>query len=386
MEDDNANKTACHEKTMNARSALRCWIQNLLLRQLSSGLRALLLSLLLVHAASTWLEAAPMFTSLYVFGHSWTDTQQGHYWQGRECNGPLWPEFLSTNFGLPYSPSNNFAVGGATSAQILYQQVFPLVPPADAASALFVLGAAYENDFLQLDPTTALLNLTNDVFWINFIRPLVQNTSNAIVTLYGKGARTIVVPDMGDFSMLPFVQGVTDLQRAQISSRCAQLNTALGYAVDALDLQWADLRLFRLNFRERFTEVLTHYRDYGFTKINPSALEDPLLANKAYDGPGKDYVWWDDVHPTSKMHLLWADWIYSAVSQTPLARLAITRATNSLTITMEKLNPNQTYKLQISPDLNSWSDLQSFTVPSSTNQFTYFSTDVSAVFFRLRNN
>src|SRR5262245_8030155 len=43
------------------------------------------------------------FNSIYCFGFSWTDTR------GRYCNGPMWPEYLSTNFALPYIQANNFA-------------------------------------------------------------------------------------------------------------------------------------------------------------------------------------------------------------------------------------------------------------------------------------
>ena len=47
------------------------------------------------------------FNSLYCFGHSWTDTHNGswptpQYYMNRGCNGPMWPEYLSTNLGFAY--------------------------------------------------------------------------------------------------------------------------------------------------------------------------------------------------------------------------------------------------------------------------------------------
>jgi thermolabile hemolysin len=329
--------------------------------------------------------AAPSFSSLYVFGHSWTDTRHGTYWQGRMCNGPVWPEFLSTNFGLAYRASANFAVSGATSSQILNQQVLPLSPPADVASAIFVLGASYENDFLNLDPVTAIANLTNDVFWSTFLGPLVQNNSNSVVALYGKGARTIVVPDMSDFTLLPYVQGLTDLQRSQLRGRCAELNIHLSYALDAIDTSRVDLRLFRLSFNALFNEALSHYRDYGFSTITPSALSDSSLTNNAYDGPGKDYVWWDDVHPTSKMHALWANWIYALVTQTGLETLAMSQDGPVLVIRVAKLNPGQAYTLQTSFDLRNWDDVASFIAPHPTNQWTWPPTNSTPIYFRLND-
>src|SRR5262245_9654931 len=73
------------------------------------------------------------FNALYSFGFSWTDTDncssvftQPKYYEGRASNGPLWPEFLSTNLGLAYVQANNYAQCGASPADILNQTInFP---------------------------------------------------------------------------------------------------------------------------------------------------------------------------------------------------------------------------------------------------------------------
>ena len=69
------------------------------------------------------------FNSMYEFGFSWTDTQvPSHpctqfslcpscYWQGRYSNGPMWPEFLSTNLGLAYVAANRSRHRGSTSVR-----------------------------------------------------------------------------------------------------------------------------------------------------------------------------------------------------------------------------------------------------------------------------
>src|SRR5437667_414305 len=70
------------------------------------------------------------FNSMYFFGFSWTDTRgilpdgskcftwsdPQKYYQGHACNGPMWPEFLSTNLGLAYVASNNYAYCGASAS------------------------------------------------------------------------------------------------------------------------------------------------------------------------------------------------------------------------------------------------------------------------------
>ena len=67
------------------------------------------------------------FTALYSFGDSLTDTGRtppsppSSYFNGRYSNGPLWVEYLSAQLGLSYNASNNFAVSGSTTSNLLSQ-------------------------------------------------------------------------------------------------------------------------------------------------------------------------------------------------------------------------------------------------------------------------
>src|ERR1700722_13156154 len=92
------------------------------------------------------------FTALYVFGDSLSDTGRNpapatNYFNGRFCNGPLWVEYLSTNLGLPYNPSNNFAISGSTTSDLL-TQIAGLPASSNLSSGLFTVVSG-GNDFLQ---------------------------------------------------------------------------------------------------------------------------------------------------------------------------------------------------------------------------------------------
>ena len=87
-----------------------------------------LFSLLMVAGASGPLGAQPApgnppYTALYVFGDSLSATTGGWYWNSRWSNGPMWPEILSTNWGLAYRPAGNYARGGATTSDVISSQV-----------------------------------------------------------------------------------------------------------------------------------------------------------------------------------------------------------------------------------------------------------------------
>jgi hypothetical protein len=87
------------------------------------------------------------FHSIYAFGFSWTDTHNcssvftsPDFYKGRASNGPLWPEFLSTNLGLTYVEANNYAVCSATSANIR-DQVFNFPASSKPELSLYCLWA-----------------------------------------------------------------------------------------------------------------------------------------------------------------------------------------------------------------------------------------------------
>src|SRR5262245_48736127 len=99
------------------------------------------------------------YDALYCFGFSWTDTQglspdgspsrpngNPQYWQNRYSNGPMWPEFLSTNLGLLYIKANNLARAGATTGNTL-AQVESLPSRNEPERGLYIVWVA-ASDFL----------------------------------------------------------------------------------------------------------------------------------------------------------------------------------------------------------------------------------------------
>ena len=155
-------------------------------------------------------------------------------------------------------------------------------------------------------------------------------------------------------------------------------------ALGDLDKSKPDLRILRLNLYENFTQMLTNSADYGFTKVLPPALLDPALLDKSFAGPGANYLWWDNRHGTTKTHGIWASWIYDLVTHASLERLSVTVTGDTTDLRMSKLSPGRDYTLQRSADLNTWSDVQSFTAAAGTNQVTLAVTGEPTLFYRLQ--
>jgi len=132
------------------------------------------------------------FNSIYCFGFSWTDTHNCdwpplQYYNLHACNGPMWPEFLSTNLGLAYVEANNYAHCGANSADILNQVINFPVPPQPKLS-VYCLWHEWPGDTIQIVANA----LTNEVAGNRLIQTSISNYSNSVNRLYAKGARIIL--------------------------------------------------------------------------------------------------------------------------------------------------------------------------------------------------
>ena len=330
------------------------------------------------------------FSALICLGYSWTDTQglfpdntfdfthnNPEYWQNRTANGPMWPEFLSTNLGLTYQSANNYARGAAASVHVL-NQASALNAGSTPGSNLYVLWAG-DSDFLYAaDPNYSYPSgpsytlWTDNAGWERVIETALNNNSNAVQRLYAKGARTIVVQNLDDFSRHPALirDFGTDTNRIQaFRTRVQSFNARLVSALAQISRAKPDVRIVVVDMYSNLNAVEDNPTTYGFTKAFPNAWDDPLLTNKSFDGPGKDYMFWDGLHATSKLNNLIADWTLSALTNAVVETVEASLQQGSSTVLMNHLQPGRTYTIQSSPDLVQWQDLTNFTATARTNQW-----------------
>ncbi len=350
------------------------------------NLEALLrLALPLVWLLAAWPVVA--FDAIYAFGDSLTDTGNNpapgtNYFQGRYSNGPLWIEYLSTQLGLAYDPANNHAQSGGETSDGL-AQVRQFTAPANASRSLFVVWAG-GNDFI--------LNFrkgVDDTFWNSLIAQSVAHLSNAVNVLYADGARVIVVPNQVDLSRIPRVvdSGLPFLPQLQayLRGKVEQFNGSLGAALTAIAQANSDLQLITPDVYARFNDLLANLINNGFSKADPDALTDPQLTDKSFTGPGKDYVFWDLIHPTSKAHALVAQWFYQALPAPPSQpQLDIGATGGAVQLALGNLLPGQVYTLQFSADLTDWAEVTTFTATNSVGHWTMSLASGPQGFFRLK--
>ncbi|MFO1499683.1 MAG: SGNH/GDSL hydrolase family protein, partial [Verrucomicrobiota bacterium] len=228
----------------------------------------------------------------------------------------------------------------------------------------------------------------------NRIGSWVRSLSNGVVRLYGKGARSIVAPNAFDRSRDPwFVRdfGTGSVDQLACSRRITEFNAAWAVALENIDQAKPDLRLYRLNARAKLDDFHTNAASYGFTKTFPGAVEtrtgeivDPSLTDASFTGPGKDYLFWDQQHLTSKAHQFIAAWNLEAITSSVLERLTVSTSANTFSLRMSKLLIHRDYALQRSSDLTSWQDIHTFTASAGTNGWVVPVSEMSPAFFRLK--
>jgi thermolabile hemolysin len=138
------------------------------------------------------------YSAFYVFGDSLSDTGRNpatpatSYYNGRYSNGPLWVEYLSTNLGLPYNPSNNWAYSGSTTSNLFSQ-----ITNVPASTALFSVLSGGNDIFYSVDIGV------NDAAWGVVITNAVSNITFAVGTLYTNGAREVIVGNLANVGETP---------------------------------------------------------------------------------------------------------------------------------------------------------------------------------------
>ncbi|MEH2353622.1 SGNH/GDSL hydrolase family protein [Nostoc sp.] len=274
------------------------------------------------------------YDNIYVFGDSFSDTgnvfnatngiipPSPTYSNGRFSNGPIWVNYLASDLGLTLNLKNNFAFGGATtgteniglpSLPGLQQQINSFVSAQTAdPNALYIIWAG-TNDYLSYffggDP-----NPTNTV----------GNLSAALTSLVANGARDIMVVNLPDLGKLPFAN--FDSQRSNLfktfsSTHNSSLNTTLKSLRQQLN---PDINIIELNVNSLFDRVIAAPKEFGFTNATNSCISKDLSV-VAIDVPTQqvlcnpeEFLFWDDVHPTTTTHRLIGELAFSALEPVPL--------------------------------------------------------------------
>jgi phospholipase/lecithinase/hemolysin len=344
------------------------------------------------------------FSSIYVFGDSLSavsgggtqyppppGTSVGNYWNGRFSNGRVWVEYLAEILGVSFNPNNDFATFGNGSGSIYRTLIYGnYYPPSDLAASLCIVWPACSDCF-------ALTAFVGTNSWSPYIPLLITNLTASVGLLHRQGMRTLLIPNSVDISRVPFFNytlptlglgsvapnGIPSL--ATIRTNVIEYNTALASAIGQWRGLYPDLTIYAPDFYSQFNYLLSHPDVYGVTQTNIDALEDQALTDKSFAGPGADYVFWDYLHPTTKVHAQVANYALQLISPQPISSISLQGA--SIRLDLSNLPIGSTGSLQSKTNFatqTTWTTLASISVTNST-QTLFISTNGlgGQYFFRL---
>ena len=125
------------------------------------------------------------------------------------------------------------------------------------------------------------------------------NRVGALVTrLAQAGARNFIVPNVPPLGDTPEYNSGDPATAAALNAASAsyatQLDTVLDSTISALSAQGITVTIARLDVYTFFMQAVAQPAAYGFTNVTDSA--------QGANVPADDYLFWDDVHPTTSGH------------------------------------------------------------------------------------
>ena len=226
------------------------------------------------------------------------------YGNGRFSNGPVWNEYLAAGLGLPltnlafggaFTGHGNHLIGPAGPGLLDEVALFASLHPSGAdPSSLYAVWAGANDFFDAPSPST--------------IGPAVTNLVTAVGTLAGLGATHILVFNMPDLGKTP----------DGLSSGFSVELTALTLAFDgALDSTLSGLGLPGLTEFDTFGAVHQIIADpgaFGLTDVTTACLN---LSPFSVCADPDQHLFWDSVHPTTRVHSILAADVASAIPAPP---------------------------------------------------------------------
>ncbi len=216
----------------------------------------------------------------------------------------------------------NYAFGGATTADGTSARTVISNPDPFVGGELTVdvdnIGKQVDDYIAGNSPDPAALYVIwgggNDFFDDRSdanVLTVATNVSENMKELAGAGARNFLVPNVPPLGLIPHYKDDPETAAALNAASAKyrdQLNADLDAAVASLAADGITITLYRLDVYGLFYRLAANPEDYGFTNITDSA--------QGADVNPDEYLFWDDIHPTTAGHFQIATAAYDLLAGT----------------------------------------------------------------------
>lgn len=264
---------------------------------------------------------------IIAFGDSITDTQNlfnGTYWKmpnlksfflGRFSNGKVWLDYLSETFNLP---SYNWSTGAAAAKD--FKTFIPgIYTQVDSWTSY--MDRNFAKNYQPENTLFTMLIGANDMKSHERNPGLIINEQKmALERLIADGGRNILLGNLPDISRSPAVKMMDVTTRDHIQQQIVEYNKQLATLVTELQEKYKDkkvnIQLF--DIYGVFNDILNN-KNGSMKNVEESCLDLPTDAVDNYLIPKNlrsnctdpdSYVFWDLLHPTTRVHKVLADKAY----------------------------------------------------------------------------
>ncbi|WP_169742762.1 SGNH/GDSL hydrolase family protein [Muricoccus aerilatus] len=257
--------------------------------------------------ALTSMAQAATFTSLYVFGDSYSDT--GAYIP--LTNGSTAAGYLAQDYGIPLTtPRNanpgtsgiNFAQSGA---RVDVGPTAPATQPQSLTQQVASFQALVNSGAASFNPASSLFFLAgglNDHTRASQAS-IAQATANQVSTLYSLGARYF------EIALLPAgIPAFTDSANF--------LNPVYTALVPQLQAQFSDAVIRLSNWGAYYDDILNNPGRYGITNTT-DACQSGFGANATVCATPNSYFYFISAHPSDAAHRIVGDRLYQEALALP---------------------------------------------------------------------
>ena len=264
---------------------------------------------------SASMAATQSFDEIYVFGDSLSNVgnvfkttkgenpQSPPYFRGHYSNGPIWVEYLASELRLTTNQKTNFAFGGATTGDSreippgLLTQIerFKATHLSADPKALYIIWAG-ANDYLRG---------AND-----YTLP-INNLTKAVKLLLASGDKNILVVNLPDLGKLP---GTRTIERSHaLDDLTHKHNSELAASINGLHQQLSsDINIRYLDVNSLFNQIINNPHKFGFKNVTR-----PCLSKYSICKNSNEYLFWDNIHPTTATHKLLMELAFSILKSAP---------------------------------------------------------------------
>jgi thermolabile hemolysin len=252
------------------------------------------------------------FSRIVAFGDSLTDNGNlfnythesivtGSYYLGRFSNGPVWVEYVNKHYGLHLY---DWAVSGVTSDSEL---PVPYNMDTQVDDYIKTMGEV-QNPAYDKSLYVLFIGGNNYIFHID-ANPddIVYNVIMSMKKLIAQGGRYFIVPTVPDVSKTPFVSDMSDATKADDAARIKRHNQLLLDSLENLKQEYPPgfITILSPDTQAFLSDVVANPSKYGVTNVTEKCDKGLPLGSynpSTFCDDPKTYLFWDFVHPTTKIH------------------------------------------------------------------------------------